>query len=325
MAAQVTLRHLAFSMELIVQVGTLKLKIKTALNELLELSEVINGNRHELNVLKVNVCGTEDGSPVAIRTQLLSGTVSISAIRALHDGAEETITVSPKDIVIISLGSTTSGSSSGTNNDPPLKKTMEAENELDENWSIWLDLATQNPTFGDPYNFCTRISESRLESFTVTLKDPEFFTRFINLTHDRPGLGTFVSLRDSNWMISICIPRQPFFSSQPGNIKVFWGYGLRPDREGNFVRKPMLSCSGEEIMTELLSLLDFPLASILRNSITIPCVMPRRTASMLPRNRRNRPNVIPDGTANIAVIGQFVDIPDETTVSLDYSVRGAHR
>ncbi|KAJ5700347.1 hypothetical protein N7536_003360 [Penicillium majusculum] len=72
MAAQVTLRHLAFSMELIVQVGTLKLKIKTALNELLELSEVINGNRHELNVLKVNVCGTEDGSPVAIRTQLLT-------------------------------------------------------------------------------------------------------------------------------------------------------------------------------------------------------------------------------------------------------------
>ncbi|KAJ5455024.1 hypothetical protein N7530_012793, partial [Penicillium desertorum] len=258
-----------------------------------------------------------------IVTRLDSGTVSISAIRALQDGAEETITVCPKDIVIISLGSTTSGSSSGTNNDPPLMVTMEAENKLDENWSIWLDLATQYPSFGDPYNFCTRISESRLESFTVTLKDPEFFTRFINLTHDRPGLGTFVSLKDSNWMISICIPRQPFFSSQPENINVFWGYGLRPDREGNFVRKPMLFCSGEEIMTELLSLLGFPSASIRRNSITIPCVMPRRTASMLPRTCQNRPNVIPDGTANLAVIGQFVNIPDETTVSLDYSVRGA--
>lgn len=238
-----------------------------------------------------------------IVTRLDSGTVSISAIRAFQDGAEETITVCPKDIVIISLGSTTSGSSSGTNNDPASMVTMEAENELDENWSIWLDLATQHPSFGDPYNFCTRISESRLESFTVTLKDPEFFTRFINLTHDRPGLGTFVSLKDSNWMISICIPRQPFFSFQPENINVFWGYGLRPDREGNFVRKPMLFCSGEEIMTELLSLLGFPSASIRRNSITIPCVMPRRTASMLPRTCQNRPNVIPDGTANLAVIG----------------------
>ncbi|OGE47662.1 hypothetical protein PENARI_c039G07446 [Penicillium arizonense] len=48
MAARVTLRLLVFLMELIVQ-----------------LSEVVNGNRHGLNVLKVNVCGTEDGSPAA--------------------------------------------------------------------------------------------------------------------------------------------------------------------------------------------------------------------------------------------------------------------
>ncbi|KAJ5751422.1 uncharacterized protein N7511_008387 [Penicillium nucicola] len=48
MAARVTLRLLAFSMELIVQ-----------------LSEVVNGNRHELNVLNVDVCGTEDGLPAA--------------------------------------------------------------------------------------------------------------------------------------------------------------------------------------------------------------------------------------------------------------------
>ncbi|KAJ6063176.1 uncharacterized protein N7446_007296, partial [Penicillium canescens] len=30
-----------------------------------ELSEVVNGNRHELNVLNVDVCGTEDGLPAA--------------------------------------------------------------------------------------------------------------------------------------------------------------------------------------------------------------------------------------------------------------------
>ncbi|KGO69333.1 hypothetical protein PITC_095150 [Penicillium italicum] len=58
-----------------------------------------------------------------IVTRLDSGTVSISGICALRDGVEEIITVSPKDIVIISLGSTTSGSSSGTNKDPPLKMT----------------------------------------------------------------------------------------------------------------------------------------------------------------------------------------------------------
>ncbi|KAJ6056954.1 hypothetical protein N7460_000228 [Penicillium canescens] len=48
MAARVTLRLLAFSMELIVQ-----------------LSVVDKSNRHELNVLNVDVCGTEDGLPAA--------------------------------------------------------------------------------------------------------------------------------------------------------------------------------------------------------------------------------------------------------------------
>ena len=64
MAAQVTLRLLAFSMGLIVQVGT-SIEIKTAINNLVDLSEVVKGNRHELNVLNVDVCGTEDGLPAA--------------------------------------------------------------------------------------------------------------------------------------------------------------------------------------------------------------------------------------------------------------------
>lgn len=130
-------------------------------------------------------------------------------------------------------------------------------------------------------------------------------------------------MKDSGWKISVCIPRQPFFSLQPDNVQTFWGYGLCPEREGSFVKKPMLVCSGEEIMIELLWHLGFPSESILNNSITVPCVMPRRTASLLPRKCGDRPNVMPEGMANLAVIGQFVEIPDETNVSLDYGVRGA--
>jgi oleate hydratase len=85
----------------------------------------------------------------------------------------------------------------------------------------------------------------------------------------------------------------------------------------------MLNCSGEEIMTELLWHLGFLSQSILRNSITIPSVMPRMTASLLPRAFGDRPNIIPEGMTNLAVIGQFVEIPDETTVSMDYGVRTA--
>ena len=251
------------------------------------------------------------------------GTETVSAIRALHDNSQESITVYPNDIVIVSLGSVSSGSLTGTNKSPPFLETMLAEDALDENWSLWLNLGTTLPRLGNPYNFCTHVTESRLETFTVTLKDAEFFNRFVRLTSDEPGIGSLVSLKDSNWKISVCLPRQPFFSSQPDNVRIFWGYGLYPARKGNFVEKPMLFCTGEEIMTELLWHLGFPLESILNNSITIPCMMPRRTASLLPRTYGDRPNVSPEYITNLAVIGQFVEILDETSVSMEYGVRGA--
>lgn len=256
-----------------------------------------------------------------IVTQLDCGAKPISAIHVLRDSSQETLNVRPDDIVIVILGSVPSGSSSGSNKSPPSLKTMIAEEKLDENWTLWLNLGTKYSNFGDPYNFCTRLTESRLETFTVTLKGAEFFNRLVKLTCNKPGIGSLISLKSSDWKISICIPCQPFFSYQPDNLQTLWGYGLCEEREGNFVKKPMLVCSGEEIMTELLWHLGFPLESILNNSITIPCVMPRRTASLLPRTRGDRPKVILDEMTNLVTIGQFVEIPDETTVSLDYGVR----
>ena len=51
--------------------------------------------------------------------------------------------------------------------------------------------------------------------------------------------------------MSIVLAHQPHFINQPENIFVFWGYGLFPDRIGNFVKKPMSECTGEEILLEL--------------------------------------------------------------------------
>jgi oleate hydratase len=88
------------------------------------------------------------------------------------------------------------------------------------------------------------------------------------------------------------------------------------------MKKPMLSCSGQEIMTEVLHQLDLPVEETLAQSITIPCVMPRMTAALLPRNHSDRPKVVPQGMTNMALIGQFVDISGEI-VTIDYMVRGA--
>ncbi|OKL62592.1 hypothetical protein UA08_02374 [Talaromyces atroroseus] len=257
-----------------------------------------------------------------IETHSASGVESVSAIHTVQNGLEGVIKVCPTDLVIVSIGSITSGSSSGTNRSSPPPSSMEPEIALDENWSLWLNLGTKNPKFGNPYNFCTHARGSRLETFTVTLKGAEFFDRFFQLTDNRLGLGTLVSFKRSHWMISLCIPHQPFFSDQPNDVHVFWGYSLLPSHEGNFVKKPMILCSGEEIMTELLWHLDFPMEPILNNSITVPCVMPRMSASLLPRTITDRPSVIPENMTNLALVGQFVEIEDATAVSMDYGVRG---
>ena len=58
-------------------------------------------------------------------------------------------------------------------------------------------------------------------------------------------------------MISLSIFHQPEVLSQPPGTSVWWGYGLYPEREGNFVKKPMDQCTGEEILAEVLRHLRF--------------------------------------------------------------------
>ncbi|GAB1198426.1 hypothetical protein APSETT444_007745 [Aspergillus pseudonomiae] len=287
-------------------------------------------NRHETIVAPIAHFLTSQGVDFQFNTtvsDIILDTKNenrVSAICAQRDGEREhKIVLGQNDIVIVSVGSVMSGTTVGSNTEPPSLELMEIDKDLDENWLLWLELSTKNPKFGNAYNFCTRMPESRLESFTITLKDPEFFNRFCKLTDNQPGTAAFVTLKDSSWIISLNIPQQPLFPDQPSDVQVLWGYALCPEAEGNYVKKSMLACSGEEIMTEILQHLQFPVDGILKNSITIPSVVPRMTATLLPRADGDRPQVIPEGMENLALIGQFVDIPDEVVVSMDYGVRGA--
>jgi oleate hydratase len=51
--------------------------------------------------------------------------------------------------------------------------------------------------------------------------------------------------------------------------------------------------------------------------------MPRKSTTFLRRDYYDRPKVIPDGMRNMAMVGQFVVIPFEMSVSMDYCVRHA--
>lgn len=143
------------------------------------------------------------------------------------------------------------------------------------------------------------------------------------LAQDRPGTGALVSLADSNWSITISLPHQPVFADQGKDTNIICGYALSPNQTGHYVRKPMYECCGEEILIEVLSDMGFPTEPILASSKTVPCGTPLGTAPLLSRSVWDRPKVIPQHASNIAFIGQFVEIADDTTLTMEYSVRGA--
>jgi oleate hydratase len=247
--------------------------------------------------------------------------MSVSRIKYLSPtGLELHVTVDPNDLAFVTLGSIGAGAVIGTNTVPPDVPSSIAH---DGSWSLWHNLSQKTPKFGNPSNFSTHIEDSRLQTFTVTTKDTEFFDQISQLTHNLPGSQPVLSLADTRWLVSLDIPRQPVFHGQPADVRVFWGWALHPEKEGNYIKKPIFSCSGEEIMMELLQHLHFPLVPTLSSSITIPCIIPLSTAPLLTRTCGDRPAVIPDGTTNIALLGQFVEIADEATLSMEYSVRGA--
>ena len=58
-------------------------------------------------------------------------------------------------------------------------------------------------------------------------------------------------------MLSLSIFHQPEVIGQPPGTSVWWGYGLYPERNGDFVQKRMDQCTGAEILEETLRHLRF--------------------------------------------------------------------
>ncbi|CAI7625983.1 unnamed protein product [Penicillium pancosmium] len=56
---------------------------------------------------------------------------------------------------------------------------------------------------------------------------------------------------------------------------------------------------------------------------TVTSLMPLATAQYLKRDEGDRPSTIPDNVQNMALIVQFVGLPDDTVFSMEYNVRGA--
>ena len=51
--------------------------------------------------------------------------------------------------------------------------------------------------------------------------------------------------------------------------------------------------------------------------------MPFVTSQFLKRKVTDRPDVVPEGSTNLALTGQFVEVPDDCVFTMEYSVRSA--
>lgn len=238
-------------------------------------------------------------------------------------GTEGEIVIGANDYVFLTNGSITESTDIGSWSRVPVLKDKSSSGS----WTLWEKIAKKDATFGNPGVFCDAIDLQEWYSFTATLKDSTFHDHMENFSGNVDGTGGLVTLIDSNWFMSFVIARQPHFPNQPDDVKVFWGYGLYPNREGNFVKKKMSECTGEEMLQELwghLKLNDMMDPIMESGKINcIPVAMPFIDSLFMPRSAGDRPDVLPKGTTNFAFLGQFAEVPDDCVFTVEYSVRCA--
>ena len=246
--------------------------------------------------------------------------VTVEAITWERGGAAETTALGQDDLVMVTNGSMTANSTLGSTDTAPALDTASASGS----WTLWETLAAKRPGLGDPKVFDSSTKDSTWESFTVTTKDPVFFKLMEGFSGSEAGKGGLITFKDSSWLLTIVLNHQPHFRDQPEDTFVWWGYALFPDREGDFVKKPMARCTGREILDEVLRHLRFEeRQQILDGSIVRPAMMPYITSQFLVRKAGDRPQVVPGGSTNLAFIGQYAEVPDDVVFTVEYSVRTA--
>ena len=134
-----------------------------------------------------------------------------------------------------------------------------------------------------------------------------------------------MTFKDSSWLMSIVVPHPPHFAGQPSDVFTLWGYGLFVDNKGDYITKTMAQATGREILAELMHHLRFDdiREEVQKTTTTIPVMMPYITSEFERREKADQPPVIPEGATNFALLGQYVEIPEDVVFTVEYSVRGA--
>lgn len=250
---------------------------------------------------------------------------AVTAIHLMRGSKAETIHITENDLVFVTNGSMTESATLGS-----MHKPAQLNRELGGSWNLWKNIAKKDASFGRPEVFCSDVDKTKWESFTITCTDSKIAGLLKELTGRDPYSGKavtggIITIKDSSWLLSVTCSRQPHFVDQPENVLVLWAYGLFADNVGDFVKKKMCDCTGEELVTELLYHMGMTdeIPEVLKTVNVIPCMMPYITSQFMPRVRGDRPEVVPKGSANLAFLGQFAEVPGDCVFTVEYSIRSA--
>ncbi len=250
----------------------------------------------------------------------------VRSIKLVRQGKEESIDTTEDDLVFFTNGSMTENSSMGDMHTAPVLNRGEAAV-----WNLWKKIAQKDPLFGRPEVFCSDIDKTKWESFTITDRGGRFRKLMEHFAErefrpHRTATGGIITIKDSGWLMSVTVNRQPQFKNQPEGVTVAWAYALFPDNKGDFIDKAMSECTGEELFKELLYHLGVDrenMQAYIDEVIVIPVMMPYITSQFMPRVKGDRPDVVPKGSANLAFLGQFAEIEGDCVFTVEYSVRSA--
>lgn len=250
----------------------------------------------------------------------------------VKDNKEQSIPLTADDLVFITNGCCTDTSSYGDQTHAP--DLSHIVNGKGESWDLWKNIAKQakHDEYGHPDVFCSDTEATNWMSATVETSNEDIIQHIINICKRDPRAGKvttggIVTVKDSvdNWFLSWTINRQPQFKSQNKDTILVWLYALHTDTEGNYIKKAMRDCTGEEICQEWLYHIGMDESKIKDYSEntcnTTTCFMPYINAFFQPRKNVDRPKVVPECAVNFAFIGQFAETPKDTIFTTEYSMR----
>ena len=264
---------------------------------------------------------------VNVEFDVTSNRKQATRIEIEAEGETRFVDLTEDDLVFITNGGCVENSAMGSQNTPA---PYNPEIKPGGGWDMWRRIAAQSPDFGNPDKFCYDSELCNWMSATVETLDQRIIPYITNICKRDPFTGKvvtggIVSVKDSSWLLSWTINRQPQFRSQPKDHCLVWVYALFNDRPGDYVKKPMRDCTGKEICMEWMYYIGVPeneIEELAENSAnTVPVMMPYIDAFFMPRNDTDRPKVVPDGAVNFAFIGQFAETARDTIFTTEYSMR----